>query len=73
MPGNTQETPRKHSARKTPRKGAFTNILHKRSRLRKKTSLAKLVGIFDKAKEKNHAPENSREIPGKHLGNTWER
>ena len=68
MPGNNRETPGK-----TPRKGAFTNILHKRSRLRKKTSLAKLVGIFDKAKEKNHAPENSREIPEKHPGNTWER
>ena len=26
------------------------------------------MGIFDKAKEKNHPPENSREIPGKHPG-----
>ena len=69
------KTPGKHPGitRETPGKGAFTNILHKRSRLRKKTSLAKLVGIFDKAKEKNHAPENSREIPEKHPGNTWER
>ena len=55
-PGNTQET---------PRKGALTNILHKRSRFRKKkkTSLAILVGILNKEKEKNNAP-------GKHPGNS---
>ena len=41
-PGNTQETPMK-----TP---------HKRSRFRKKKSLAKLVGILNKEKEKNIAP-----------------
>ena len=49
--GNTQEN-------------AFTNILHKRSRFRKKkTSLAILMGILNKEKEKNNAP-------GKHPGNS---
>jgi hypothetical protein len=42
--------------------------LHKRSRFRKKTSLGKVVVIFNKAKEKKKIPENSRETPGKHLG-----
>ena len=60
------ETPGKHpgNTRETPGKGAFTNILHKRSRFRKKkTSLAILMGILNKEKEKNNAP-------GKHPGNS---
>ena len=57
-PGNTWEspgtTPGKHPG----------NTRHKRSRFRKKqTSLAILVGILNKEKEKNNAP-------GKHPGNS---
>ena len=57
-PGNTWEspgtTPGKHPG----------NTWHKRSRFRKKqTSLAILVGILNKEKEKNNAP-------GKHPGNS---
>ena len=64
MPGSTRETPGKH--RETPRKHPGNTI--KGAGLDKKTSLAKLVGIFNKAKEKNIAPGNSWETPGKHLG-----
>ena len=58
-PGNTRETPGKHpgNTQETPMKTP-----HKRSRFRKKKSLAKLVGILNKEKEKNIAP-------GKHPGN----
>ena len=55
-PGNTQETPGKHpgNTQETPGiKGAG---------LEKKTSLAILLGILNKEKEKNNAP-------GKHPGN----
>ena len=57
MPGNTRETPGNHpgNTRETPGiKGAG---------LEKKTSLAILVGILNKEKEKNNAP-------GKHPGNS---
>ena len=38
-----------------------------------KTSLAKVVGIFNKVKEnKKFEPGNTRETPGKHPGNTRE-
>ena len=38
-----------------------------------KTSLAKVVGIFNKVKEnKKFEPGNTRETPGKHPGNTHE-
>jgi hypothetical protein len=38
-----------------------------------KTSLAKVVGIFNKVKEnKKFEPGNTRETPGKHRGNTRE-
>ncbi len=62
-PGNTQETPGKHpgNTRETPRKHPG-NTRHKRSRFRKKTFLAILLGILNKEKEKNNAP-------GKHPGN----
>ena len=56
MSGNSicQESPGKHPG----------NTRHKRSRFRKKqTSLAILVGILNKEKEKNNAP-------GKHPGNS---
>ena len=59
-PGNTHET---------PRKGAFTNVLHQRSGFRKKTSLVKVVGIFNKVKENKNL---SLGTPGKHPGNTQE-
>ena len=69
MPGNARETPGKHpgntreNTRETPGKHPG-NTRHKRSRFRKKqTSLAILVGILNKEKEKNNAP-------GKHPGNS---
>ena len=52
VPWNARETPGKHPG----------NTRHKKSRFRKKTSLAILVGILNKEKEKNNAP-------GKHPGN----
>ena len=65
MPGNARETPGKHpgNTRETPGiKGAG---------LEKTTSLAILVGILNKEKEKNNAPwkhpGNTRETPGKQL------
>ena len=63
MPGNTQETPGKH-----PGKVHLLMFCIKGAGLEKKTSLGKVVVIFNKAKEKKNVPENSRETPGKHLG-----
>ena len=58
MPGNDRETPRK-----TPRKGAFTNILHKRSRFRKKKNFfSHTHGDFEQRKrEKVMLLGNTRE------------
>ena len=66
MPGNTRETPGKHpgNTRETPRKHPG-NTRHKRSRFRKKNCLAILVEILNQEKEKNNAPGNSQETPGK--------
>ena len=63
MPRNNLETPRK-----TPRKGAFANILHKRSRLRKKLLQQNLWGFLTKQKRKI----TLLRTPGKYLGNTRE-
>ena len=58
-PGNTQESPGKH-----PGKVHLLIFCIKGAGLeRKKTSLAILVGILNKEKEKNNAP-------GKHPGNS---
>ena len=68
MLGNTRETPGKHpgNTRETP--GKHPGKVHllifciKGAGLEKKTSLAILLGILNKEKEKNNAP-------GKHPGN----
>ena len=63
MPGNTRETPEKHSG-KHPGKVHLLIFCIKGAGLeRKKTSLAILMGILNKEKEKNNAP-------GKHPGNS---
>ena len=52
-PGNTRETPGNHPGitRETPGKGAFTNILHKRSRFRKKKNFfSNTHGDFEQRK-----------------------
>ena len=60
-PGNTRETPRKH-----PGKVHSLMFCIKGAGL-EKTSLAKVVGIFNKVKEnKKFEPGNTRETPGKH-------
>jgi hypothetical protein len=64
VPGTPGETPRKH-----PGKVHLPMFLIKGVGLEKKTSLAKVVGIFNKAKEKKKCswelPGNTRETPGK--------